>query len=53
MMDNNTAVACSNNMGWGELDLICVMILLLTYGNGLQNNNYGFQQPMSQDLKMS
>ena len=51
MMDNNTAVPYINNMG--ELDRICVMILLSTYGNGLQNNNYGFQQPTSQDLKMS
>ena len=51
MMDNNTAVACINNMG--ELDPICVMILLSIYGNGLQNNNYGFQQPTPQDLKMS
>ena len=45
MMDNNTAVAYINNMG--ELDPICVMILLLTYGNGLHYNNYGFQQPTS------
>ena len=49
--DNNTAVSYINNMG--ELDLICVMILLSIYGNGLQNHNYGFQQPTSQDLKMS
>ena len=51
MMDNNTAVAYINNMR--ELDPICVKILLSTYGNGLQNNNYGFQQPTPQDLKMS
>ena len=51
MMDNNTAVAFINNMG--ELDPIFVMILLSTYGNGLQYNNYGFQQPTSQNLKMS
>ena len=51
MMDNNKAVPYINNMG--ELDLICVMILLSRYGNGLQNANYGFQQPTSQDLKTS
>ena len=51
MMDNNTAVAYINNMR--ELDPICVKILLSTYVNGLQNNNYGFQQPSPQDLKMS
>ena len=51
VIDNNTAVSYINNMG--ELDLICVMILLSIYGNGLQNHNYGFQQPTSQDLKMS
>ena len=50
MVDNNTSVAYINNMG--ELDPICVMISLSTYGNGLQNNNCGFQQPTSQDLKM-
>ena len=50
MMDNNTAVAYINNMR--ELALICVMILLLTYGSGQQNDKYGFQQPISQDLKM-
>ena len=56
MMVNITAAAYINNIvGWGAGGLvpICVMILLLTYGNGLQNNKYGFQQPTSQDLKMS
>ena len=32
IMENNIAVAYINNMG--ELDLICVMILLSTYDNG-------------------
>ena len=50
MMDNNTAVAYTNNMG--ELDPISVTILLLTYDNGLQNDKYRFQQPTSQDLKV-
>ena len=43
MMDNNTAAAYI--ITWGELGLICVMILLSTYGSGQQNNKYGFQQP--------
>ena len=46
MMGNNKAVPYTNNME--ELDLICVMILISRYGNGLQNDNYGFQQPKSQ-----
>ena len=50
MTDNHTAIAYINNVG--ELDPICVMILLSTHGNGLQNDSYGFQQPTSQDLKM-
>ena len=51
MMDNNTAVAYINNMA-GIRSNLCDAITF-DICNGLQNNNYGFQQPTYQDLKMS
>ena len=49
-MNNNTAVAYIKM--FEGLSQICVMILLLRYGNGLQDDTFGFQQHKSQDLKM-